>query len=225
MVQYNDGKVNKQSKKSKKRVAKLPPKTAKAVSAMIDQKLTVSLEKKHVGGSNLTTVQDAAAPFYLNFTNNVQGITENTRIGNELTPTYCGLRYVLEGVSAAAQRTCRVRIVLVQFKPNTLDSGPPIWTEFLQSSANPFTFRHTDFTRQYKVLYDAKHVIVNDSANEAYTVYGEIDVSKGLKTVSYNDGLVTGENEVYLMAISDYSNADAAYPTMQYDWRMYYTDA
>lgn len=223
MVQYNDGKVQKQRRAKKGKKVALPPKTARAVSRMIDAKLEKKPENKHVGGSTSGGLQPiGGTPFLQDCATMVQGSTENNRIGNHIQPTFLGCRYVIQGTDGA-QKMTRVRILAIQYKPNTASTGDPNWGQIVQATNFPFTYRQTDYTKQFRILYDAKHVIVNDTASEAYTVYGEISVPK-LSQISFNDNNSTGENKVYIIGLSDYNDADLKNPTIKYDWRMYYSD-
>lgn len=229
-MRYNDGKVNQVKRRTKKARKVFSPAQAKAVAKIAHAVTTDSQEIKHFSASaqNAGLQPSSGTPFVDDLIPMGQGITENTRIANHITPQYFGLRYILKGQHASDQLVTKVRILVVQWKPNSATAGDPDWTQYLQQVSDPWSYRNTEDSNQFKTLYDAKHIVVGNQANEAFTVYGDVSIpSKGIKEISYNDTATTGENKLYLMAISNYQGADttSGEPLLDYGYRLRYTDA
>lgn len=229
-MRYNDGKVNQAKRRTKKARKVFSPAQAKAVAKIAHAVTTESQEVKHFSASSQSTglPPSSGTPFVNDLATPAQGVSENDRIANHITPQYFGMRYVLRGQHASDQLVTKVRILIVQWKPNTATSGSPDWTQFLQTVSDPWSYRNTEDSSQFRTLYDAKHITVGNQANEAFTIYGEASIpAKSFKTISYNDSSVTGENKLYLMAISNYQGADttAGEPILDYCYRLRYTDA
>lgn len=233
MPQYNDGKTSQARRRFRgqrviavtKRSARKPV-TRREVAKIAKKVAKTIPEVKHQSLAAVATVQPSSAvPLVVDLAPITQGNTETTRLGNHVTPIYAGVRYSLAGVQGAGQAISQVRIMLVQYKPNSLSAGAPAWSQLLQTQTQPWSYRDTEYSKQYRVLYDAKHLVVNDAGNQAFTVYGEIAIpSRRLRDISFNDAATSGESKLYLMAISDYVNVDFAFPTLEYDTRVRYTD-
>lgn len=173
-----------------------------------------------------TNIQDfAGSPILLNLSGIAQGDGDDERIGDKVIPCYLGGRYNIVGVAGAGQSITQVRIVVFQWKANA-DNLPPAVSMILSSPTRPFTYYNTQQTSQFKVLYDARHVIVDKSGNDDFTQYGEFNIGeKQMKRINFKGAATLGEGNIYLLAISDYTDADNAFPTMQGVFRLKYCDS
>jgi len=230
MGQYNDGKTRQSRTRSKRHGKGSLPLGMKIQMQAIAKKAAQSVpEKKHFDvdlgpiGVGSTT---RGSPIVTALSNISQGDSENERVGNHVTPVYLGGRYTVTGVAGAGSAVARVRVLIVQYKANTGDSGEPVMSILIQNNVRPFTYINTNKSNQFRVVYDAKHYIVNDKSSEAYSVYGEYNVDlRKYDHIDFNDATTGGSNKYYLLAISDYTNVDLAVPTITMDTRMRYIDA
>ncbi|AXH77932.1 MAG: coat protein [Cressdnaviricota sp.] len=226
MPKYNDGKTSQVRRKTKrvkyafkakqvadiKRIAK---KVAEAVPEVknFDQPL-----------SSLQIQRAVASPIVQDISAMSQGLTENTRVGNHIQPTYVGGRYTIHGIVGSSNVQTIVRVMLIQFLENSADAGNPTWGTLLQDPSRPFDWAQSNKTGTYKVLYDARHIISNYAQNEAFNVYGEFNISrKSLKVIDYVDNNTTGQNKLYFMAVSNEATLGQT-PVLNADIRMKYTD-
>lgn len=227
-MMYNDGKVSrgKRNFRRRKRNNALSVKQTIAVRT-IAKKAAMAVPEKKYWDYEVTarTIQPpAAVPISQSLCDISQGDAEGNRDGNHITPTYLGGRYTVTGVHNASQLLTRVRIMVVRFRSNTAQAGEPIMANALESAARPFSFLKSNQTKVYQVLYDARHHLVNDKTSDAFTVYGEYNL-KLKNDISFNDNNTTGEDKLYLLAVSDYNGIDVAWPTLTIDNRMRFIDA
>lgn len=227
MPQYNDG-ITSKNRYRKKRVKKSGKITRSDVKSLAKEAVINLSEKKHfdidITGLNIGSAS-AGTPVVQSLCNISQGNGENERGGNHVRPVYLGGRYSITGVNNAGSRVTRVRVCVVRYKPNTAQAGEPSMGTLLANQSRPFSFNLTNQSKQYDVLFNAMHYIVNTSSNEAFTVVGQWnrDNLEG-KDISFNDASTQGESKLYLLVISDYNNVDNGFPTLTADIRMKYMD-
>lgn len=233
MVQYNDGKVSQVRRRRSKRMTKRSTglsvaqrrSVAKIAKRVADKKPEV---KRNIVNATASGVDPSTgSPDVIDLSSITEGLTDDgNRVGLYVSPKYLGVRYRLTGRNGATQPIANVRFMVVQYKSNTASAGVPTWNLLLQQVTAPFSYRNNLYTDQFKVLYDAKHIIVNYSSNEAFTVYGDVSIpEKALRAIQFNDTNTTGSNKVYLMAISDYTGADFYSPLLSYSAILRYTDS
>ena len=235
MTQYNDGtasggkamKVVVKNKGRSKRSGKI---TRREVAKIAQQSVLQLSESKvidshfalNVGSSTVGT--PIVSPIF----NISQGSSENERDGNHVRPFYCGGRYTLKGNANSTDPPVRVRVMLIRWKQNTGATGEPTWGDLLHNQAYPFTYYLSNNDKSFTVLYDARHLIVNHTENEGYTVYGEWNLNSNRLVkhdISFNDTGTAGENKLYMVVISNAVDATTTrHPLYTCDVRLKYKD-
>lgn len=220
MPQFDDSRIRRAPRASrKKKMGKMTPKKVKAI---VEQSLVSLSETKHYDKNYSAVVIPPGANLTLDLSDVPQGISENERTGDHIRPNYLGVRYFVRGQVGSVPNQGQVRILLVRCRFNTA-SAPPLLTEVVNNTADPMSFRETQYTKMYNVLYDATHVITQSSANKNHEVQGSITLSKFPKDtdISLNDAGVEGENKMYLMV---YHNFTSTVPTFNATCRLRYND-
>lgn len=200
---------------------------------MITTRLRTDPEKKwHDVNPGPVNVGQNAGAFAIRLTTIGSGTSNQSRIGSEITPVYVGVRGTLVArlPSTSTNELYKVRIMVVQWNgDDILSANQPsldasLVNQCLIQSNDPFAFRADNLTKEYKLLYDSKHIIVDNYNNPDSTQMFQVDIpAKVLKTIQYNAGASSGANNIYLLACSD-SPAAGSDPVMNFSSRVRYTD-
>lgn len=184
------------------------------VSRMIASRLDKELESKSVDLERQTDNMSNAPSFVL-LSNLTQGTTSNQMIGDEVTPTYLGLRLNPRGnVSGTAVQ--RYRILVFQWVDNN-SINPPTITEILQNSLDVYSY-YIRGQKSARILADIKGTLAASSSSSDHSSYHELNITKGLKEI-HNVGNTETNNTIYVMFFSDQvTNV----PTCQWSSRLSY---
>lgn len=230
-MRYNDGKTTVRRRRRyapRKKKSPLSSAQKREVSSIAKKVSLKTPERKHIDtyDDNYQCIPYSGAPTPIPLSPLSQDVGQSDRIGNSVKPVYVGLRYYINAIDGAAQQQSLVRVVLAQFRPNTADTGTPAFTDLFIGPAYPMDYYNYNHISEFKILYDAKHVLVSDVGNEAYSVYQDINIPmSSLSDIHYNGTATTGDNLLYLFVLSDYNNADTKNPVMNYFARLTYLDA
>lgn len=139
------------------------------------------------------------------------GPTDNTRVGNEITISYLGIR----GMYIAFQNpeyghVYNARVLVFQWYGDTSVDAPSI--EKILATPNYINgFYRRESAGKYKILYDQRMIMSSHGASDANAHLIDISISgstKGLrKTIHFNDYAPTGTNHIYLMVLNDTPDA------------------
>jgi len=151
-----------------------------------------------------------------------QGDTQLTRDGIEIQFKKLDLRYNMYVSAAAANITNAFRIIVFQWKPDDSASPPGVSSIIDTSFTQPvFSPLNRDTNHLYRVMYDKMHSVYN-AGNGSVGVHRMITNKRCAKTIKYATGVNTGENQIYVLVISD---AAVQVPSWSYGAYLYYTDS
>lgn len=216
-----DGTVTK-AVASRKRRGKpaLTRQQAAAVRAIAKKQDEIVKEKKQFDdAANSNTLVNAG--ILVQLTPVPQGNSAVTRVGEEIDPQGLYIRGELAAGSggAASQQT---RLMVIQWYPNGSDHIINM-TDLMTHATTPYSFRHRDFTRQYKVLWDFRGSLVSSTGNPDYSKYFDISIpAKAMRKISYNSAATVGENQIWLVG---YSSEVTTAPVFKWTSRFVYTDS
>lgn len=151
-----------------------------------------------------------------------QGVTDVTRVGNNILPKRLKLRYSI----VFGDTTQLVRVIVFRWKMNDA-SDVPAPNEILQnqfiSTAGVITSDYNEPTRtQFEVLYDKTHRGSSTIAPNSAFVTTTLKLAR--KKIEYkSDAVVTGLNKIFIMYISD--SGAIPHPTILTIPRLYYVDS
>lgn len=154
-----------------------------------------------------------------------QGLTDEGRIGNSINIKSVAFRSEIVGSNSASNSTYRV--MLVKVKKDPIDVN-----EIIDALAsNVLGYRNTDYTKDYKILYDNWGVVNNapywDSTASAVAFSGHRiskDYYKVVNTIATYDGTTTTDlagNQYYAIFFS----GDSAQLAYFFEGRIRYLDA
>jgi len=145
-----------------------------------------------------------------------QGITDSTRIGDEIRLTSISLELQVIGVDA----TNLMRVIIFKWRPSTVASVAAILPFALASANAPLSPYSRDRSVDYKVYFDRTFALSTATNVSQVVKFHNIPV-KGL--CQYQSGTTTGTNHLYLLVISD--SGAAPNPSINYMTRVNFTDA
>lgn len=204
--------VQKRSRKhgGPKELKALSAKEQKAVRKIVDNKLKQELELKFIDGvataitgdpvGNSDSAGNPTVPGVPPFVSVLSIIPQNDtgtgRDGKVVRPKFVGVRYSLQGSTAApTDNPTEVRVMLVQINDSqdaSVFGAAAIWASIIEPQERAFGYRRLNDTGRYNVLYDARHVLSNAGGNEDFETIGEISVTGGLGRINYETGDTTG---------------------------------
>lgn len=166
------------------------------VVKLVKKTVLPMVEKKHHDTQH--TINIGAAVQTADLINLVQDDTDTSRNGDQVTLESIFLRYRLSNTTNSV-----VRIMLVQWKSNTLDD-PINWADLVQFSTSTTTDMasplNIDQSKKFIMLYDKIHYLSSQNPISAAQVY----LKKGFtKNISYNEAITSGFNHIYLVVNSD----------------------
>lgn len=182
----------------------------------------------------------------------IQGTTDNTRIGDRVSLKTIQLRYALNlanGVVAGADTYNRVRCIMfwdnqpTSFPTSGLPGrNPPEWTQIFQSipiglAQSPqlvalSTYQNDQFPARFTKVYDQVHTLASNGnvstgvGTGARSVTGDVKFLKryASRKISYNaSGQVAMNRQLYFAFISD--STIVAHPFIDYFIKTTYTDS
>lgn len=170
------------------------------VNKAVKRILNRSKETDHYNYSITSDEVTSTAEFFQVFSP-AQGDGEKQRIGDAVEPQYCRFKFYLNNGTTSTQTN---RIVLFQWRPDN-DIDAPSITKILETSTDP----HSDFIygqarKKFRVLFDGYYVL-RPTANYNNPIVKDIKIGKKrLSRVRFNDGAVSGRNNLYLLQFGNY---------------------
>lgn len=156
-----------------------------------------------------------------------QGDGVSARNGDEIDVKFFQLRGALFAPTvynsgSGASQGIDYRIMVIQWHPNSGTEFPNMSSLF-ENTTNPLSFRNLDFTKQYRVLYEDRGVLVNSAGNDDSAKYVEFTIpGKQIRKIGFNDAASTGEDHIFIVCqSSEVTNG----PRLIYTTRMGYQDA
>lgn len=139
-----------------------------------------------------------------------QGVTEDDRVGNVVTPTYFHFKGRIVPKSAASAQL--VRLVLLQWKPNRNDFAITA-DDVLYDTTNQPLFSPLQFNNpQYKLLADRLYQVpdVTETNRNGVPVYFRIPRRKMMKIRWKNDNATEDSGHLYLVTIGETATGTGA---------------
>lgn len=152
-------------------------------------------------------------------TNLVQGVTDSTRIGNQITVVGCLMRYIM-----AADISTQIRVMLVEDKQT--NGAIYLVGDLLQDGStggdNIVSPYNADFKRRFKVHYDRNHQFdINSRATVFVSKYFKLNIPIRYDT---NAGTIA-DIQSSSLTFSATAELPAANVTHTIFLRVYYTDS
>jgi len=207
-------------KKATKKVSKDVQKLKRDVRLLKSSNETKHHDENYPGGfidfstNHVTTLLDPG-----------QSITNQTRIGNEISPFHLRIRGTVDWnpVSGAPQL---VRILVIQSKQrfvpvtntNTISTGVLILSGTSQAPISDFNYENR---KKFTVLHDRQYMVSEDDQSQP------INVSKRIKRklVFQEGGSTTAERgQIYMLIYSDQASASSSKPVVRAYSRIQYKD-
>jgi hypothetical protein len=178
----------------------------------------------------------------LGMTDNTQGITDQTHIGDRLTLTSSfDLRYSLhvDVGNDAAQQIILARIVCFQWHPVSQSGGATepaatdVFTVGPSTAVDTLSFYNHDKRQDYTILYDRVHRLVgpgtatSNAYNESMIQYitKKVSLKRARKNVGYiAASSTTATNHLYIAFIANVAT-DAQNPLISWNAKVFYRDA
>jgi len=170
----------------------------------------------------------SAAPFQV-----PQGVTDSTRIGDELTMVAVRFRFeILNSLGALSDAFNNFRVCIFQWKPNSVPAAVDVFIPGPSGAPDIWSNYGHDFRSQFTILYDETFKTVGNqlaatTPGTAITTTGvqerKISLKFALKKVHYAAGGVTAGNLLYLALVTD--SSVVPHPTITYQMKMFFRDA
>ena len=218
-----------QAKKKYKKKSKKKNLTRKDVYEIAHSVVDAKPERKNFDYVNPgLIVPPGTNGLIFDLTDLTNGTTDITRIGNEITLEYLGLRFFYRQLSTSSMIICNARVLVFQWYPDTAVDSPAI-SSILASTNYINGFFNRENSGQYKVLYDQRMLLQNEPTSDNFSHLIDISLSsdiKGLrKTIHYNDSATTGTNHIFCMIVNDTTDATYRPLTDHIYSRLIYTDS
>jgi len=150
-----------------------------------------------------------------------QGDGKSERIGNYIKMQ----RYIARWQVTVADATNMMRIIMLQWKPNTASDALALTdvmeSAFMGSATAPLsTFNQTNYGNYFRILYDELVCVSTDNP----VVVGKIDLdlSRCAQVKFGNDASASAAGHLYLLRISD--STAISHPDFTYVGRLLYRD-
>lgn len=177
----------------------------KGQRAIVRKMIKVSPEPKFYQVSSVGTGTNSE--FAVDFTNISQGDTYLTREGDIIQPTSLSLSYrIIRDSGVATGSPDNVRVMVIQWHPDNLDSGNPNYADVLQDSATT-SFAESPYIMnkmkraKFTVLYDRSHRFIYERAlGRDAGVYSKVLLPIKRK-VKFGVNLQSGKNKIFMLVI------------------------
>jgi hypothetical protein len=199
--------------------AKLPKPQAQAVRQLIKQEYRKQSEAKH-WLTNWTSTVDSAG-IVLDISAVGQGVGDDQRVGDDISPSSLEARLKL----IYADTTNLVRVLFVQYHPDTAVAGPGV--SFFFDSAHvaaglgtvlPYLTTNRSL---FRVLSDRTYSLNSGGANACVNVKHVF--TKPMRKIHYNGSATTGSERIFCILISD--SAVGPHPSYQLVTQLNYRDS
>jgi len=216
--------------------AKVSQPMYKALKSLVHKEVKKDVEtKQHTDGFTYTACYGAIAGTITDhITDIAQGVTDTTRVGDELTLKHIQVRGTV--FNGATNNTNDIRIIIFQYKNS---DNTPIMDNLLQNSIisgatrSAYSARAQDFMNEYVVLFDKVwHTEIgipgatNTGTSGQYSHYVNFTVplKYAKKKIQYEAATNAAVNGIYVMVIGSQASG-ASNPTCALQWAVSYTDS
>ena len=183
---------------------------------------SVPLEpKQQTGVLNLPV--NRALTLNLRYSRPNLGITDATRIGNQIDPLSFDATIAVHGNVNAQTLVNECRVVVLQYLED--ESATLLDVNDLLATSHPYSPYQYAEQEKYKVLFDRPFCLVNDPASSLFcqTVPMSLDLSQCLPV--YYDGNVSKRNQLFLLVYCNGQEDDINSPLITGGWSFLYADA
>jgi hypothetical protein len=211
--------------KRRRRKPALSRKQRSDVLSIVDSKLAQESEKKYFDAE--ATDHALNAGVITDLTPVSQGDGVGARDGDEINPLFFQVRAALMAPTvynsgSSSSQGILYRVLLIQWHPNTAADTPSM-ADLLENSTNAFSFLNRDYTKQYRVLYENRGVLVNSAGNDDSVQHLDFTIpAKQMRKITFNDSATTGEDHLYLVCMSSEVTTG---PRLIYTSRLGFMDA
>lgn len=190
------------------------------VKRVVNRAISKNIETKFLQTNQAATAQDVNGTF-TNLTLVTQNQTDQSRIGDKLTPKALDIRYRIALPSTLPDYFNLIRVVIFRWKQNTL-SVSPTQAYLLNTTASvlsPLSQYNYDTTKNFQILYDRVHYITtyDPSMNKKLM----INLRKQ-PNIQFDSTNTIGNNHIWIYCGSD--SQAAGHPTLEYCARFTFSD-
>lgn len=176
------------------------------LSVAINKVINSRAEKKYYitnSGPSPYKVGISTAGYVAQMSGIGQGDTDTSRDGDSLLVKSLNLNYQIE----VGDTFNVIRVIMFQWFPTSVPTAGNILQDVTLGVLNPHQTYNHDLRYNYKVLYDKTHTIGATSTNiPIVKISKQVYITSGFKRkLQYQAATTTGNNQFYLMAISDSS--------------------
>jgi len=204
-------------RRGRKRYTKYKPRShlSKLQRADVKKIIEKTTEPKFLN-INATQTIAVQTPTITHLSPIAQGITDSTRIGDELR---LDKMYIRAFIGANAPRNF-IRVIFFQWKPDDT-TAPPTSADILlvgSSGTQDYTSQYNHDKRYlYKILIDHTFTLVGNGAADTYPnqdtsiQFHQWFHKFSLTKLQYDAAAITGTNQLYIMYMGDQNGASAPY--------------
>lgn len=182
-------------------------------------------EEKRIEDASSTTADSSG--FVTSLSDCAQGLTDLTRVGNDIQPQRIRMRYQVKHVAGVLAYKS-VRVCLVRDKQTIAGGSPPAADDILEdvtlsngSALNMVTFHEQE--DRFEFLYDRVHDMAGDDDAVQTAVFTRSLKSKGKTGYSGAGATTVNKNAYYWLVISDTAAASSP-PLIYWNSEMIFTD-
>jgi len=186
----------------------------KTVKSIVKNAMKYAGESKYFDtaftGTSLTDVGELVL-----LTDDAQGTTDITHIGDRITPMFIDMTYQVV-LATASRLFCNVRIIVLRWMVSTNDASPSVsdildYSDSVNACNAPFIH---DKRSQFNVLHDTGPVLlqslgVDQGGARTLTVSKRLKLAG--KEVEYYSGGTSAKNHIYVLMIADVDTSNLPY--------------
>lgn len=209
------------SKKKRMRKAKLRPRTANAVKAIVRAEMAPLVEKKHFDTAFTSQAIDGTFSQFFDLSNIPQGTADTQRIGDKIYLESIQFKFMLQ----SPDNWSYTRVQLVQWNEDTAVANVSMGTTLQSATTIPRDLCspiQIDKGSKFKILYDKlfSQVLSAETQDVSFSLFK----NKGFKRViEYGNSVTSGMSHIFLLVCSN--SALVPHPTIDGWARLRYRDA
>jgi hypothetical protein len=152
-----------------------------------------------------------------------QGAGVSQRVGNRIYIEKAFFNYNITQINSDV--VTQSRIIVFQWLPSS-SIVPPVVLDILETVNDVQTMYNWELSNQYRIIYDQVYfqsgTATNPTASSNVGYYGEIDISRAMKTLEFTGVSALGSHQLYILLISD--SLVAPFPIFDSTFRLVYRD-
>jgi len=152
-----------------------------------------------------------------------QGAGVSQRTGNRIYIEKAYFNYNITQINSDI--TVQSRVIVFQWVPNS-SIVMPVVLDILETANDCQSMYNWEFSNQYKIIYDQiffqSGTATNPTLSSNVGYYGEIDITRAIKTLEFTGASALGSQQFYILLISD--SLVAPFPLYDSTFRLVYRD-